>query len=73
MAMVKQGYPQVYRPQSFKFGKITTEMSGRPTQRVHITDANGRSWTALYAFEQQPDATWRIAGVVIVRAAEVST
>ena len=73
MAMVKQGYPQVYRPQSFEFGKITTEMSGRPTQRVHITDAGGRSWTALYAFEQQPDATWRIAGVVIVRAAEVST
>jgi hypothetical protein len=72
MAMVKQGYPQVYRPQSYKFGKITTEMSGRPTQRVHITDANGQSWTALYAFEQQPDKTWRIAGVVIVRAADLS-
>ena len=73
MAMVKQGYPQVYRPQSFTFGKITTEMSGRPTQRVHITDARGQSWTALYAFEQQPDGTWRISGVVFVRAAEMST
>lgn len=72
MAMVKQGYPQVYRPRSFKFGKITTEMSGRPTQRVHVIDAGGQSWTALYAFEQQPDATWRIAGVVIVRAADLS-
>ena len=72
MAMVKKGYPQVYRPQSFKFGKITTEMSGRPTQRVHITDAKGQSWTALYAFEQQQDGTWRIAGVAIVRAEDVS-
>ena len=72
MAMVRNSYPQVYRPRSFRFGKITTEMSGRPTQRVHITDAKGQSWTALYAFEQQPDGTWRIAGVVMLREADVS-
>lgn len=72
MAMVKTGYPQVYRPRAFKFGEITTEMSGRPTQRVHITDASGQNWTALYAFERQPDGTWRIAGVVMQKTADVS-
>ena len=72
MQMVQKGYPQVYRPQSFKFGKVTTEMDGRPTQRVHITDMAGRSWTALYAFELQGDGTWRIAGVVVVRETDVS-
>ncbi len=72
MAMVRQGYPQVYRPRSFKFGKITTEMGGRPTQRVHITDNSGQNWTALYAFEQQPDGTWRISGVVVLRQADMS-
>ena len=72
MAMVKQGYPQVYRPNAVKFGKITTEMSGRPTQRVHITDSRGQNWTALYAFEKQPDGSWRIAGVVMLREPAVS-
>jgi hypothetical protein len=72
MTMVRNGYPQVYRPDSFRFGKVTREMSGRPTQRVHIIDANGTSWTALYAFEQQPDGSWRIAGVVMLRTGEQS-
>ena len=72
MTMVKKGYPQVYRPQSFKFGKVTKEMAGRPTQRVHIVDSRGQSWTALYAFEQQADGTWRIAGVVMLREEDVS-
>ena len=72
MAMVRNGYPQVYRPESFKFGKVTREMSGRPTQRVHIIDKAGTAWTALYAFEQQSDGTWRIAGVVMLRQAELN-
>ena len=72
MKMVRQGYPQVYRPKTFEFGQITKEMNGRPTQRVHIIDQSGQSWTALYAFELQPDGTWRIAGVVMLRQADVN-
>ena len=70
MDMVRRGYPQVYRPKDFRFGKVTNEMGGRPTQRVHIVDGEGRLWTALYAFEQQPDGSWKISGVVIVRDPE---
>ena len=63
MAMVKSGYSPVYRPRSVKFGAVTREFAGRPTQRVILVDQQGRIWIALYAFEQQPDGSWRIAGV----------
>ncbi len=72
MDMVRRGYPQVYRPQSFRFGKIGDEMGGRPTQHLHITDMAGQNWTAFYAFEQQPDGSWRISGVIILRQPDVS-
>ncbi|MDP4823675.1 MAG: DUF4864 domain-containing protein [Aestuariivirgaceae bacterium] len=63
MALVKRGYPQIYRPEKFTFGPVTTEMRGQPTQRVTIVDAKGKVWTALYGFEKQPDGAWKINGV----------
>ncbi len=63
MALVKRGYPQVYRPEKFSFGPVTDEMRGQPTQRVTIVDGKGKVWTALYGFEKQPDGTWKINGV----------
>jgi hypothetical protein len=66
MALVKRGYPQVYRPQTFTFGPVTTEMRGQPTQRVTIVDGKGKVWTALYAFEKQEDGSWKINGVMTV-------
>jgi hypothetical protein len=68
MEMVRKGYRPVYRPQSFAFGKITEEMSGRPTQRVTIIDQAGKSWVALYAFEKQPDGSWKIIGCTLVES-----
>jgi hypothetical protein len=68
MQMVRSGYPPVYRPQSFSFGKVTDEMSGRPTQRVTIIDAKGKAWIALYAFEKQPDGSWKIIGCTLVES-----
>ena len=68
MDMVRKGYQPVYRPQTFTFGKITEENPGRPTQRVTIIDANGKAWVALYAFEKQPDGTWKIVGCVLVES-----
>jgi hypothetical protein len=62
MEMVRKGYAPVYRPRSFAFGEVTSEMNNRPTQRVTIIDANGKAWIALYAFEKQPDGTWKIIG-----------
>jgi Domain of unknown function (DUF4864) len=68
MEMVRKGYRPVYRPQSFAFGSITEEMSGRPTQRVMIIDQAGKSWVALYAFERQPDGSWKIIGCTLVES-----
>ena len=65
MEMVRRGYQPVIDPQSFTFGPVTAEMNGRPTQVVTILDKAGKSWTALYAFERQPDGTWRISGVIL--------
>ena len=68
MQMVRNGYPPVYRSQSFSFGSITDEMSGRPTQRVTIIDAKGKAWVALYAFEKQPDGSRKIIGCSLVES-----
>lgn len=68
MSMVKKGYPQVYRPRSYKFAEAGTDPAGRPTQSVTIVDGNGKVWTAVYTMERQPDGTWKIAGCSIVQA-----
>lgn len=68
MEMVRNGYRPVYRPQSFVFGDITGEMSGRPTQRVTIVDDTGKAWIALYAFEKQPDGSWKIIGCTLIES-----
>ncbi|CAN5131534.1 DUF4864 domain-containing protein [soil metagenome] len=68
MSMVKNGYPQVYRPQSYKFAEITTDPFGRPAQHVTIIDGNGKLWTAVYTMERQADGTWKIAGCSIIEA-----
>ena len=61
MAMVKQGYPQVYRPSSFKFDEASADSAGRPTQRVTIVGPDGKTYQALYTMEKQPDGSWRIS------------
>jgi hypothetical protein len=68
MSMVRQGYPPVYRRQSYSFGRIGNEMGGAPTQHVTIVDVNGKTWTALYAMQRQPDGTWKIVGCQLVEA-----
>ena len=71
MTMVRKGYPQVYRPQSYRCGEAGLSASGRPTQRVTIVGPDGISYEAIYTMEQQPGGTWRINGCAIVRAPEL--
>lgn len=71
MAMVRKGYPQVYRPQSYRFGEAGFSASGRPTQRITIVGPDGISYEAIYTMEQQPDGSWQINGCAIVRAPEL--
>lgn len=72
MDMVMKGYPQVYRPQSFRFGEATTDPAGRPIQRVTIVGPDGFTYEAIYTMEQQPDGTWKINGCALVKLPDAS-
>lgn len=65
MAMVRTAYEPVYRPQSVDFGEVE-QIDGNLLQPVTILGPNGEWTTAYYQMEQQPDASWRIAGCVLV-------
>lgn len=61
MAMVRGGYPVVYRPASVTF--LNPEwVQGQLVQGVHLTDASGALWLAIYRLERQADKSWRISG-----------
>lgn len=66
MAMVKNGYGAIYRPRSVAMGTLAESEAG-PVQTVYVTGADGQSWVALYTFQKQPDGTWKINGVLVVR------
>ena len=66
MAMVKQGYPQVYRPQSFNFTEALIDPMGRPAQKMTVVGPDGKAYIALYSMEKQPDGTWRISGCTLL-------
>jgi hypothetical protein len=67
IAMVRRGYPVVYRPASVAF--LKPERDGEAlVQAVHMTDADGVLWLALYHLERQPDKSWRISGCQVVEA-----
>lgn len=65
MAMVRAEYETVYRPQSVNFEDIGW-IRGKPIQAVTILGPAGEWMTAYYQMEKQADATWRIAGCVLV-------
>ena len=67
MRMVRQGYPSVYRPQSFEFQEVV-EIEGRLVQDVLFVGPSGEVEIGSYLMERQPDGTWRINGVVMRKA-----
>ena len=67
LALVRQGYPMVYRPRETRFGALD-EQDGQMVQKVAFVGPDGVLVTALYIMERQPDGSWRIAGCVIARA-----
>ncbi|MCB1883592.1 MAG: DUF4864 domain-containing protein [Geminicoccaceae bacterium] len=71
MAMVRQGYPQVYRPRAVEFADIVTER-GRPVQRVRIVGPDGKVVMAHYPMQRQPDGSWRIDGCYLEELPEVA-
>jgi hypothetical protein len=69
MAMVQKAYTPVYRHKSFEFGEAQAEGSS-VAQRVHIIDADGNAWEALYTLEQQPDGSFKITGCSLLKAGQ---
>ncbi|MGE3245405.1 MAG: DUF4864 domain-containing protein, partial [Beijerinckiaceae bacterium] len=67
MAMVIQGYPQVYRAQRYEFVGAEPMPDGRIGQLVAIRGPDGSDWLAFYTMERQADGSWKIAACQIVR------
>ena len=61
LAMVRAGYPVVYRAASVTF--LVPQREGEEiVQGVRLTDAEGALWLATYRLERQRDGAWRIKG-----------
>jgi uncharacterized protein DUF4864 len=69
MAMVRNSFAPVYRHKAFEFGEARVS-DGTIAQRVHIIDAEGVPWEALYTLEQQPDGSLKIAGCSLLKAGQ---
>jgi hypothetical protein len=71
MSMVRGSYAPVYRHKSFEFGEARVS-DGKIAQRVHIIDADGVPWEALYTLELQPDGSVKITGCVLLKAGQAA-
>lgn len=61
LAMVREGYPVVYRPASVGF--LAPEANGATViQAVEMADREGTLWVAVYQLERQRGGAWRITG-----------
>lgn len=64
LAMVRTGYPVVYRAAGVTF-LVPVHDDGGLVQGVHLTDGAGAPWLATYRLERQKDGSWRIAGCIV--------
>jgi hypothetical protein len=71
MFMVRNSYAPIYRHKSFEFGEARAA-DGKIAQRVHIVDANGETWEALYTLEAQPDGSLKITGCSLLKAGQAA-
>lgn len=68
-AMVKQGYPMVYRPAEVQMMDLR-EVAGNLWQRVRITDQAGAGWFLDYMMIETAEG-WQINAVQILPAPDV--
>jgi len=68
--MVRNGYPMVYRPKSFRFLDLD-EMPGGLRQIVEVEDMEGRSFLLAYDMIET-ETGWKINGVRIIPAPDVA-
>jgi hypothetical protein len=68
-AMVKQGYPMVYRPADVEMQGLR-EIAGNLWQRVRIVDQAGAAWFLDYMMVETAEG-WQINAVQIMPAPDV--
>lgn len=68
-AMVKQGFPMVYRPSEVQMMELR-EVAGNLWQRVRITDRAGAGWYLDYMMVETAEG-WQINAVQILPAPDV--
>jgi Domain of unknown function (DUF4864) len=64
LAMVREGYPMVYRPANVTFFKPEM-ISGTLVQTVQFADLEGGEWVATYRLQRQRNKAWRISACVV--------
>ena len=69
MSMVQNSYAPVWRHRSFEFGEARVE-GNWVAQRVHIVDADGEAWEAMYTLEQDADGSFKITGCSLLKAGQ---
>lgn len=67
MAMVRAGYAMIYRPRAWAFGEAGPQ-DGDVAQIVEFDGLDGSSAAAVYLMRRQPDGSFRIAGVYLLRS-----
>jgi hypothetical protein len=68
-AMVKEGYPMVYRPVEVQMMELR-EVAGNLWQRVRITDQAGRGHYLDYMMVETPEG-WQINAVQLLPAPDI--
>jgi hypothetical protein len=66
MNMVRSAYPVVYRRKSVQFEQPEA-IESEVIQPVRMTDAEGRTWLALYPMQREANGGWRINGCQLAR------
>jgi hypothetical protein len=69
LGIVQNNYAPVYRHKSFEFGEARSA-DGKIAQQVHIIDAEGVPWEALYTLEQQSDGSLKITGCMLIKTGQ---
>ena len=72
MTMVRSGYRAVYRPQEVEFRDLRL-VEGTPAQEILFVGPDNQAVVAVYLMEKQPDGSWKINGVYLVKSTEVTT
>lgn len=70
MAMVRRGYPAVYRPRETEFSDLARR-DGDLVQEVELVGPDGARILALYTMQRMPDGRWLIAACMLVPSARL--